>query len=84
MCDSPHENVAQGAQWQFYLGATSAAPLPLYAPLGSPVGTFFGSNGPQCICTVTVMPLCGHCAPKVVPKTAQGAQKESKSYFLGA
>ena len=46
--------------------------------LGSPGGTVFGYKAAWCICTVTVVPLCGHFVPKVGPKTPQGAQKVPK------
>ena len=47
-------------------------------PFGEPCGHLFALNSPQCVCTVTVVPLCGHFAPKVGPKTPHGAQKVPK------
>ena len=78
MYDSPHENVAQGAQWQFYLSATGCSACAADAHLGSPWGTFFACKAPLCACTVTVVPLCAHFVPKVVPKTPQGAKRCQK------
>ena len=78
MCDSPYENIAQGAQWQFYLGATSRPATAADSHLGSPVGTFFACKASLCVCTVSVVPLCGHFVPKVGPKTPQGGQKVQK------
>ncbi len=78
MYDSPHENVAQGAQWQFYLEPTSVWACAADTHLGSPVGTFFDCKAPLRACMVAVQPLWGHFVRTVVPKTPQGAQKTPK------
>ena len=78
MCDSPYENVAQGAQWQFYLEPTSVCAHAADSYLGSPGGTFFACTASLCVNTVSVVPLCGHFVPKVGPKTPQGGQKVQK------
>ena len=78
MCDSPHENVAQGAQWQFYLSPTGVWACAADAHLGSPGGTFFAFKAPQCVCTVAVQSLWGHFVPTLGRKTPQGAQKVPK------
>jgi len=46
--------------------------------LGNPGGTFFACKASLCVCTVSVVPLCGHFVPKVGPKTPQGGQKVQK------
>ena len=78
MCDSPHENVAQGAQWLFYLSATSVWATAAEFHLGSPVGTFFGYTT-HCVPVQSLWCLCAATfVIKVGPKTPQGAQKVPK------
>ena len=91
MCDSPNENIAQGAQWLFYLSATRVRATAADTHLGSPVGTFghlFRLCSPLCACTVAVVPQCGHfCTQrgaKDAPRCPKGAKREPKSSLLGA
>ena len=82
MCDSPHENVAQGATLQFYLGPRGARPLPPTPTWGALWAPFSAIQPIVCLysrCGASVRPLLcpkwGQRRPKVPKRCQKGAQK---------
>ena len=82
MCDSPHENIAPGAQSQFYLHPRGSRPVPPTPSLGAP-GAPFSAIKPHCaplrslwcLCVATLCPKCAQRRPKVAKRCPKGAQK---------